>query len=142
MTDRFFFKSAAIENFKAVRRSGRVAFTPLTVFIGNNGSGKSSLIEALETYRLMVLDGLDAAMGRWHGIEYIENQRARHRREVAPGARESRERTLTFRLKGRWGPGTFQVRLDASQELGTNQVGIENEMIEFPSLDAHGGETG
>ena len=51
MTDRFFLKSVAIENFKAVRRSGTVKLTPLTVFIGNNGTSKSSLIEAMETYR-------------------------------------------------------------------------------------------
>ncbi|MGP0062801.1 MAG: AAA family ATPase [Isosphaeraceae bacterium] len=134
MTDRFFLKSTAIENFKAVRRSGTMAFTPLTVFIGNNGSGKSSLIEALETYRSIVLDGLDAALGRWHGIEYIENQRAQDRRKIASGENAPRERTLAFRLKGRWGAGTFQVRLDASQDLGTNQVGIENELIEFSGL--------
>jgi predicted ATPase len=134
MTDRFFLKSAAIENFKAIHGSGTVAFTPLTVFIGNNGSGKSSLIEALETYRSIVLDGLDAALGRWHGIEYIENQRASHRRKTTSGELEPRRQALAFRLKGRWGPGTFQVRLDASQEASTNQVGIENELIEFPSL--------
>ena len=132
MTDHLFLKSVAIENFKAVRRSGWVDFTPLTVFIGNNGSGKSSLIEALETYRAVVLDGLDASMRRWHGIEFIENQGARH--PDRPGERESRGRTLTVRLKGRWGPGVFRVRLDARQEFGTNHVGIENEMIAFPSL--------
>ena len=37
-----------VKNFKAIRESGRLKLTPLTVLIGNNGSGKSSLIEALE----------------------------------------------------------------------------------------------
>ena len=83
---------------------------------------------------MIVLDGLDPAMGRWHGIEYIENQRARHRPKIAPGEPEPRERTLAVRLKGRWGPGTFQVRFEASQESGTNQVWIEKELIVFPSL--------
>src|SRR5262249_16112690 len=95
MTDRFFLKSAAIENLKSVQRSGTVAFTPLTVFIGNNGSGKSSLIEALETYRTMVLDGLDAAMGRWRGIEYVWNQRASHRRKTAQDGRETWKKSET-----------------------------------------------
>ncbi|MBT3368702.1 MAG: AAA family ATPase, partial [Nitrospina sp.] len=38
-----------LKNFKAVRNSGRLKLTPLTAFIGHNGSGKSSLVEALET---------------------------------------------------------------------------------------------
>ena len=49
MKPSFFLNSVRIENFKAVRKSGTVTLTPLTVFIGNNGSGKSSLIEGLET---------------------------------------------------------------------------------------------
>jgi AAA15 family ATPase/GTPase len=64
MTQRFLLNSVGIENFKAVRRSGAVRLTPLTAFIGDNGSGKSSLIEGLETYRSIVLEGLDATVGR------------------------------------------------------------------------------
>jgi predicted ATPase len=133
MTDRFFLKSVAVENFKAVRRSGTVKLTPLTVFIGNNGSGKSSLIGALETYRAIVLEGLDAAMNHWHGMEYVRNRRAGDRKLTEDG-HETREKSLTFRLKGSWGPGTFQVRLDAGQEAGMNETWIENEMIAFPRL--------
>ena len=65
MSGSFFLKSLAIENFKGVQKSGAVKLTRLTVFVGNNGSGKSSLIEAVETYRTIVLDGLDEAMSRW-----------------------------------------------------------------------------
>src|SRR5437660_384226 len=41
-------QSFRLKNFKAVRDSGVINFTPLTVFIGGNGSGKSSIIEGLE----------------------------------------------------------------------------------------------
>jgi len=37
-------RSLKLANFKAVDHSGTVAFNPLTVLIGNNGSGKSSLM--------------------------------------------------------------------------------------------------
>lgn len=51
-----FLRSFRLKHFKAVRDSGVIRFSPLTVFIGNNGSGKSSITEALETLRkLMVL---------------------------------------------------------------------------------------
>jgi len=40
--------SIQVQNFKAVADSGPVKLTPLTVFVGHNRTGKSSLIEALE----------------------------------------------------------------------------------------------
>ena len=67
-------QSVRIRNFKAIVDSRRVALGPLTVFIGHNGSGKSSLIEALETYQAIVTDGLDAAMQRWLGIEHVRHK--------------------------------------------------------------------
>ena len=44
-----------IRNFKAIRDCGSLELTPLTVFIGNNGSGKSSVIEALDTLRTLAI---------------------------------------------------------------------------------------
>lgn len=67
-------QSARIRNFKAITDSGTIKFGPLTVFVGNNGSGKSSLIEALEAWQNIVLYGLDAAMGRWLGIEHVRHK--------------------------------------------------------------------
>ena len=51
-------QSVRIRNFKAIIDSKTVKLGPLTVFIGNNGAGKSSLTEALETYQSIVRDGL------------------------------------------------------------------------------------
>lgn len=66
-------KSFRLKNFKAIRDSGVVKFTPLTVLIGNNGSGKSSFVEGLQTYQKIVADGLDEAMQTWRGFEYVTN---------------------------------------------------------------------
>lgn len=74
-------QSVRIRNFKAIVDSKTVKLGPLTVFVGNNGVGKSSLIEGLETYQTIVLGGLDNAMHRWLGIEH-----ARHK------GQESKER--------------------------------------------------
>jgi len=46
---RMTLQSVRVRNFKAIVDSRSVRFGPLTAFIGYNGSGKSSLIEALET---------------------------------------------------------------------------------------------
>ncbi len=73
MSNKPMLKSFRLKNFKAIRDSGVVKFTPLTVLIGDNGSGKSSLIEGLQTYQRIVTDGLDEAMQMWRGFEYIVN---------------------------------------------------------------------
>lgn len=72
-------QSFRLQNFKAVRDSGSVTFTPLTVLIGNNGSGKSSLVEGLETFTSIARNGLDAAMQQWYGFEHIQNRKAKRK---------------------------------------------------------------
>ena len=68
MAKKLALKSFRQKNFKAIRDSEVVKFTPLTVLIGNNGSGKSSLVEGLQTYQRIVTDGLDAAMQMWRDL--------------------------------------------------------------------------
>lgn len=66
-------KSVRIRNFKAIRDSGVLKLRPFTVLIGNNGSGKSSLLEALENYQAIIRDGVHTAMLPWKGFEHIRN---------------------------------------------------------------------
>ncbi len=73
MANKLALKSFRLKNFKAIKDSGDVKFTPLTVLIGDNGSGKSSLVEGLQTYQRIVTDGLDEAMNDWLGFEYIRH---------------------------------------------------------------------
>lgn len=47
MSNKLPLAGVRVKNFKAVQDSKAIRFTPLTVFIGNNGSGKSNIIEAL-----------------------------------------------------------------------------------------------
>lgn len=63
-------KTVEIINFKAIKRA-RVKLTPLTAFIGYNGTGKSSMLEALETFKGIVSSGLDKAMEPWRLFEHI-----------------------------------------------------------------------
>src|SRR5713101_1659655 len=71
-------QSFRLKNFKAVRDSGSIRLTPLTAFIGNNGSGKSSIIEGLETLQAIVEEGLDKAMQQWRGFEHIWHKGVSH----------------------------------------------------------------
>lgn len=114
-------RSFRLHNFKAVRDSGTVTFGPLTVFIGNNGSGKSSLIEGLETFRVIVLDGLDPAMNRWHGFEHVWNQAQQHELLRPAGDRPCHTNPMIFRINFR----TDGVRLKVDQEINLGEGGEE-----------------
>ncbi|MCF8146204.1 MAG: AAA family ATPase [Deltaproteobacteria bacterium] len=73
--------SFRLKNFKAVQDSKTIMFTPLTVFIGNNGSGKSSIFEGLETLQTLALHGLDAAMLPWHVEKSLYPRLLKHARK-------------------------------------------------------------
>lgn len=72
--------SIQVQNFKAVADSGPVKLTPLTVFVGHNGTGKSSLIEALELLQQHTLRGLDAALEPWFDFQHVLWQGVERRR--------------------------------------------------------------
>ncbi|HEY6330392.1 MAG TPA: ATP-binding protein, partial [Blastocatellia bacterium] len=58
--------------------SGLIKFTPLTVLIGYNGSGKSSLIEGLELIQTIGTTDVDEAVGDWQGFEHIWHKGVPH----------------------------------------------------------------
>jgi len=64
-------KKIGFERFKAIHKSGQIVLQPFTVFIGMNGSGKSSILEALESYRSIVLNGLNSAFIRVGEFEKV-----------------------------------------------------------------------
>jgi predicted ATPase len=127
MADYLAVKSFHLKNFKAVRDSGEVQFTPLTVFIGNNGSGKSSLIEGLQTYRHIVAHGLDVAMETWRGFEYITNPPV----EFLGIVSESRQKInpIEFMLRGKATTGTFRTAMKINMSPNGDEIFIENESL-------------
>jgi predicted ATPase len=113
--------SVRIRNFKAIEDSGQTKLTPMTVLIGENGSGKSSLIEALETLQTIVIENLDDAMRPWKGFNEIWHKGIRHDpaafevgpRSIAKGAAHQRSRGKTRDVRRREflsNPMTFNLR--------------------------------
>ena len=110
--------SLQVKNFKAIRNSGRLKLTPLTAFIGHNGSGKSSLVEALETVQTISLQGLDKAMVPWHGFEYIHNP-------AEKGVRQSLDAVpMSFDLRGRV-PSTFKAKVEISTDANYDTISVK-----------------
>ena len=98
MAKKLALKSFRLKNFKAIKDSGLVKFTPLTVLIGDNGSGKSSLIEGLRTYQTIVRDGLDAAMNEWRGLEFIRFAGAARKTQNGSTSRQRQPGAISFSL--------------------------------------------
>lgn len=129
--------SVRVYNFKAIRNSKTVKFTPLTVFIGDNGSGKSSLFEALETMQIISEQGLDAAMNRWRGFEFIWNQTAKANAKTKIVAsnvempRELYQNAIRLEIHGYLAQQLYQADTEISLELknSTTNVLISQENI-------------
>ena len=138
MVNELALKSFRLKNFKAVRDSGVVNFTPLTVLIGDNGSGKSSLVEGLQTYQRIVNDGLDEAMQMWRGFEYIINPPLRNghlMREDSP-----RITPIEFELSGLYfspiykkdfGSPHYKTVMKVNKEPTSEFIFIEKEIVYY-----------
>ncbi|BAZ36724.1 hypothetical protein NIES4101_26440 (plasmid) [Calothrix sp. NIES-4101] len=123
-------KSFQVKNFKAIRNSKTINFTPLTVFIGNNGSGKSSVIEALSTYQIMVRDGLDEAMNYWRGFEHIRNQAVPHSTRKSGLERPYETNPVEFKIRWKNYYSEIVVTIDQSGD----ELFIKKENLEISSI--------
>jgi predicted ATPase len=74
-------KSVRIRNFKAIRDSKTIRFSDLAVFIGNNGSGKSSVFEALQFLQTAFRSGLDKAFEPFGDLDNIRHNQSRLSKE-------------------------------------------------------------
>lgn len=101
MPNELALKSFRLKNFKAIRDSGVVKFTPLTVLIGDNGSGKSSLVEGLQTFQRIVVDGLDDALNAWRGFENVRSGAAPENIVKRAGNRAHQVGVIEFNLSHR-----------------------------------------
>lgn len=133
-------QSLRIRNFKAVVDSKTVKLGPLTAFIGNNGAGKSSLIEALETYQSIVRDGLDIAMQRWLGIEHV-----RHKGQEAKERLDTVLNPIAFELALGESPRKVRrVAMTVNNDPAANRMFIASERLiesngDFLERDQSGG---
>jgi predicted ATPase len=87
-----------IENFKAIFRAADLSVQPFTVFIGNNGSGKSSVIEALRVLQIALNSDLNEAFEEWGGLDKIRNYNAFSISKNAEGKEKKRFNPLTIGL--------------------------------------------
>lgn len=72
-----------IKGFKAIYDSGAVPLRPLTLLIGRNGSGKSSLVEAIQLLQSAAADGLQQSiLDRYRSFDNLLNRRGSAKNRV------------------------------------------------------------
>jgi predicted ATPase len=64
------FKSLQIRHFKSIERAD-IELGYINIFVGNNGSGKSNIVDAVRFLKEMASNGLDRAVSDRHGIESV-----------------------------------------------------------------------
>ena len=114
--------SIRIKNFKAIRDSKPIRLTPLTVLIGNNGSGKSSVIEALEMMQAIVLRGIDSAMEPWHGFEHIWNKSVCHDLTSKTNNQVQLPNPMNISLNGVHNKNKVNLGIELSLEPAKNKI--------------------
>jgi len=113
-------KNIEVKNFKAIEQA-KVKLTPLTTFIGYNGIGKSSLLEALQMFKSIVTEGLDAAIRPWREFEHIYYKGKKKKRKFLKDGIELQFAPMEF---------MFNVKLDVKSTMNPSKfstsIGQEN----------------
>jgi len=100
----FFLESVKLERFKAAFRPDPLPLSPFTVIIGRNGSGKSTVLEALQWLDLAMRHDAVRACERYSGIHDLLNIRSRG------------ENTRYFKLALKWTTALGQRRSGATAQ--------------------------
>ena len=121
--------SVRMRNFKAIQDTGALKFSPFTVLIGNNGSGKSSLIEGLEMFQAIVAVGVDKAMAPWFKFEHVWNQAVDHTGRTDRMGQKLSLNPMSFSLRGRQKDVSFKAQMDITAGEGDNWIIISEEQL-------------
>lgn len=124
--------SFQLRNFKAVQDSGVIPLGPLTVFIGNNGSGKSSVIEGLEFIKTMATQGVEPAVEGWHSFKHIWNQAVSHEHTTMRKNDPWAPNPMSFMFTGHNGKTGYSATCEISENLLQGRLGFKSETLSLP----------
>jgi energy-coupling factor transporter ATP-binding protein EcfA2 len=156
------FKSMRLKNFKAYKDSGEVSLAPLTVIVGANNSGKSTLFHALLALKQTALGADQEALGSkgtpvlvtkgplvdLNGFRDIIHTNA-DAKASSFGISVSVETPHTVTVEGNWNLGTVEIpdQFDISFALGekTNEIEVTQSTFRlngktFLSAEGKGGK--
>jgi predicted ATPase len=104
--------SIRVRHFKAVEDSGTIKLGSLTAFVGYNGTGKSSIIEACEFFQNYALRGTESALAPWFLFEHILWQGADRKKDAKS---LFYQRPLEIKLGGKEGKTAWKAQLEVGE---------------------------
>ena len=132
--------SIRVRHFKAVEDSGTIKFGPLTAFVGYNGTGKSSIIEACEFFQKYALGGMENALSDWYRFDHILWQGTERKKDPRAAFYQ---RPMEIKLGGKEGKTAWKAALEVG-ELAVPLRGYEARAVlakrEYLKVGTHDAE--
>jgi predicted ATPase len=118
-------KSLEVKNFKAIEKA-KLKLTPITAFIGYNGMGKSSLLEALQMFQTIVAEGLDSSIRPWRDFEHIYYKGKKKKKKFFKDGIELQFAPMEFSFKGSLKSKKSLSNLKFSSSIAQENIGKGN----------------
>jgi predicted ATPase len=120
----------SISNFKAIEQCLNLPLQPFTAFIGNNGSGKSSVMEALRTLHLCLTKNIEEAFNIWGGLDKVRNYHAiQEEATVSQFGFKQRHKPILFWLKCKVNGQNYEYQASFNLSLNNDYYIVENEEL-------------
>jgi predicted ATPase len=123
-------KKLSIVNFKAIKDCLNLPLQPFTAFIGNNGSGKSSVMEAMRTIHLCLTKNIEEAFSIWGGLDKVRNYHAlQDEASVSQFGFKQKHQPIIFWLEAELNGKQYEYQVSFNLSLNDDFYIVENEEL-------------
>lgn len=120
----------SIHYFKAIEVCEGLPLQPFTAFVGNNGSGKSSVMEALQTLQRCVSWDVETAFKRWGGLEKVRNYRANQEHStISDYGFVQQHRPICWHIEATVEGEQYEYQVSINLSRDTDRYVVENEEL-------------
>jgi predicted ATPase len=123
-------KKISIVNFKGIKDCLNLPLQPFTAFIGNNGSGKSSVMEAMRTIYLCLTKNIEDAFSIWGGLDKVRNYHAlQDAATISQFGFKQKHQPITFWLEADIEGKKYEYQVSFNLSLNDDFYIVENEEL-------------
>jgi predicted ATPase len=120
----------SITNFKAIQQCLNLPLQSFTAFIGNNGSGKSSVIEALRTLHICLTKNIEEAFSIWGGLDKVRNYHAiQDEVTISQFGFKQKNQPILFWLQCKVNGKKYEYQASFNLSLNDDYYIVENEEL-------------